>query len=635
MLIEHEGDLPDLTAAHRVAVDIETNDPRLKTHGPGDVRRDGYIAGVAVAVDDGPAVYASLRHPDSPSLDRDAVTRWLRDTLGRPGIEITGANVNQYDRGWLWNDLGVAFHPTSRVMDVQIVEPLLDEHAKSYALDALAKRWLGPDVGKDDAELYQHLAQHFGGRPTRKAQGGRIHRAPARIVAPYAVSDVRLPLQILPRQLAEIERQGLNEVLRLELDDAHVVYLMRQRGVPVDLEATSIVAERLNEEAASARRRLGDASVWAPHDLVPLLESEGVEVPKTERGNPSMTAAWLKDQRDRGSRVAEDILTVRRADKAVGTFIDGHIRGYATGGRVHAQYNQLRGDEFGTVSGRFSSSNPNLQQIPARDPELGPLIRGLFRPEPGEWWYSHDYSQIEPRLALHYADAGNVRALYHDNPELDCYTALMETAPELDRKTIKSIWLGLMYRMGLEKLAADLKTSKSAAQGLIDTFHMAAPYIRDLMKKAERKASRRGYLVTLSGRRARFPFWQPAEWELSKSYKPRLDRQQLLDELTYDGVTDRRLKRAYTHKALNRLIQGGAADIMKYAMAQQWRAGIYDVLGPPLVTVHDELGWSVPDTREGLEAVAEARRIQTEAVSLRIPLHVDEAAGRSWGEAAD
>jgi len=645
MLIERESDLPNLQGARRVAIDLETRDPNLLSEGPGDIRGDGHVAGIAVAVEDGPAVYVPIGHEAGHNLSVGPVVRWLRDLVDQPHLEVTGANSAAYDRGWL-AAMGVRFRDDAKMLDTQLAEPLIDEQASSYSLNALAAKYLGEH--KDEEAMYKWLAAKFGGRPTRRAQAKNIWRAPPEVVHDYGIGDVILPLRILREQEKVIRDQGLEEVWALEQDIAHATFYMRQRGVRVDLTRAEQLAERLSADAKKAQRHLGkEVSVWAQNDLAALYDRAGIEYLRTpERlndkglttgGNPSFPQAWLKKRAEGGCRLSQDILNIRKAEKAVGTFVRGYVLERHVNGRVHAMFNQLRTDEgTGTVSGRFSSSNPNLQNIPARDPELGPLIRGLFVPDDDCDWVKHDYAQIEPRLTLHYAPgpvAERVREKYRRDPTIDCYLALLEEAPDgITRTIIKTVWLGLLYGMGKAKLAGDLGVTPDEADHLIRVFHDVAPYVKSLKRGVETRAKRRGYIHTLSGRRARFEYWEPAKFELAKGFQALPTRAEVVEWLKENGHSERRVKRAWVHKALNRLIQGGAADIMKQALAQQWRSGVWDVLGAPLVTVHDENDWSVPRTAEGREAIAEARRIMTHAVELRLPLYVDEEIGPNWGD---
>lgn len=291
-------------------------------------------------------------------------------------------------------------------------------------------------------------------------------------------------------------------------------------------------------------------------------------------------------------------------EKAVNPFIESYILGATHNGRVHCQFHPLRSDEYGTVSGRFSSSNPNLQNIPARDPVLGPLLRSFFIPEEECTWKRADYSQIEYRLLAHYAvgpGAEAIRERYRTDPSTDFHEMTMhmvheQTGVELGRKPSKNLNFGLVYGMGRDKTTRSLGVSQDLGERLYDAYFEAMPSVKRTYKSAERLARRRGFIKTLLGRRRRFE------------------------------------KEEGTHKALNACLQGGAADIMKKAMVDCYRAGVFDATGIPHLTVHDELDWSDDGSPRAAEGFAEAERIMTQCVQLRVPLMVDISSGAHWGE---
>lgn len=650
-LVLRTSELPDWREAGLLCLDLETCDPNLIAHGPGDVRGDGFIAGVGLAADDEEPVYVPLAHEQGDNAEREPVTRWLRDQLEhreRRERPVTGANLN-YDRGWLYADLGIDTLGVPN-HDVQIAEPLIDETQSSYSLGAIAeRRGYG---GKDEEELYAWLAATFGGRATRKRQGGRIWRAPAEVVHDYVMSDLKLPIAILREQYEELERKRLWDAFEREVVVSDIVLAMRRRGVRVDAEHASREVEHLQREIDDTVRELGLESLWSPEDVAGLCRHHGLEPPRTPKsGQPSVTKSYLEGLEAEGHGFATRVLRARKLDHNVGTFIRGYILGnVAPDGRVHGQFHQLRGDDEdrgmqGTITARFSSSLPNLQNLPSRDPEMGPLCRGMFLPDEGEEWLSDDYAQIEPRLTLHYArgpQAERMREAYRGDPSIDCYDTLIEelSGEGLGRKPVKNIWLGLLYSMGLNKLCLDLGVDDERGKELIGIFDEAAPYVKRLKKDVENAAKRRGWIRTLGGRLMHFPFWEPADFQLKfardeageRLFPPTRDRQEMSRWLREAGYPPR-TTRAYAHKALNKLIQPGAADVMKDSMVDLWRSGVCDVLGAPLVTVHDELGWSKPRTREGDEAAAEVRHRMENPPSfeLALPLRVDEERGPDWG----
>lgn len=634
--------LPKLSG--RIAIDLETCDPNLKTRGPGDVRDDGFIAGVAIADASGFAAYYPLRHETGWNVtnDMDDVKfwAWLREELADPNLQIVGANL-PYDMGWL-KKYGIDV--PGRWLDVQIAEPLLDENRYSYALDLLARKYTGR--GKPQDDLYAWLSAKLGGAPTRKRQAGSIWRAPSDVVGPYAIGDVLLPLEIIAQQEREIERQGLGAVFDLESRLAKMILAMRRRGVRVDVEKAHIVGATIKRKENEARERLNIDSVWSAAEIGKRLDKLGIEYGRTAKtGAPSITQGWLSNRIAAGCTFSKDLLDIRQAEKARTTFVDGYVLEHAANGRIHAQFHQLRTGENGAVTGRLSSSNPNLQNVPSRDPVMAPLIRGMFVPEDGEEWVSHDFSQIEYRQLAHYGSgqaARRVRMAYADNPDMDFHQATADDMG-IERKPAKNINFGMIYGMGKKKLADSLGLSLEDAKEVLELFHGKQPFARGFAKEAMRRAQKRGFVHTIMGRRRRFETWEPRDWDLSGEVQPTSDIEALtarIEEAQHDydnGLRDKApgkgTKRAQCHKAANSIIQGGAADLMKKAMVDIWESGVCDELGAPLLTVHDELDWSRPRTAAGNEAVHEARRLMENVwPALRVPMRVDEERGDNWGE---
>ena len=291
----------------------------------------------------------------------------------------------------------------------------------------------------------------------------------------------------------------------------------------------------------------------------------------------------------------------------------------ATKGRIHCQFHST-----GTVTGRFSSSNPNLQQVPARDQELAPLIRQLFIPEVGEEWVCADYAQQEPRVLVHYASLKNIdsaltaRNNYHQDENTDFHQMVADMA-EIPRKQAKTINLALFYGMGQKKLAKELGLDEETAKNLFIKYHSKVPFVRTISNQVSSIASTRGYIKTLLGRKRRFNLWEPADSFGEKA---------LPYSLATAEYHKQKLKRAYTHKALNALIQGSSADITKAAMYQIYKAGFLKDLNL-LLTVHDELDFSVaPDKQKCLK---EAIQVMKNCIKLQVPLQVDVERGSSWG----
>jgi len=287
--------------------------------------------------------------------------------------------------------------------------------------------------------------------------------------------------------------------------------------------------------------------------------------------------------------------------------------------RIHAEIHQMRSDGGGTVTGRFSYSNPNLQQVPSRNKELGPLIRSIFVPEKGCQWGSFDYSQQEPRVLVHYAalTGGGLRGAdevieSYKTEDPDFHQAVADMAG-IDRRTAKTINLGMMYGMGKGKLASSLGLNKQEVDDLFSKYHNNVPFVKQLMEQATRRAEHVGYLRTLLGRKCRFDLWEPRAFGIHKAL-PRWEAENEYGQY---------LKRAWTYKALNRLIQGSSADMTKKAMVDLYEEGILSH-----IQVHDELNCSIESEKQAKKI----KEIMEQTVELKVPLKVDMKLGPSWGE---
>jgi DNA polymerase I-like protein with 3'-5' exonuclease and polymerase domains len=622
-------EFPRLDAAKELTIDIETYDPDLRTKGPG-VRRDGYMVGIAVATED-ESWYFPMSHekqydPSGLNIDRELVLRWARRELIRTGIPKIGTNL-MYDLDYLWEE---GIRVPGPYYDVQVAEPLIDENAFSYSLDNLANKYLGE--GKRSDKLYEWLSLAYGGPATAKGQGGNIYRAPPQLVGEYAIGDVEQPREILrqQRKIMEVKDENgydLESIFDLETRLIPLLLAMRRRGVRADVSRAEELDNKLMDRAKKHRAILDAAEIdpWSGDTIARWCEMNGVAYRKTAAGNPSFVAKWLEKH---SNPMMQSIHQVRRLEKHAGTFISGTVLGNQIKGRIHCQFHQLRGDEYGAVSGRFSSSHPNLQNIPTRDEELGPLIRSLFLPDEGEDWACDDWSQIEFRLLVHYGrghSAAATREKYNNDSKTDFHVYVADLT-EIDRKPAKNINFGLVYGMGEPTMAEELGRPLNEVKPMFNTYHKELPFVRDIFDECDRMARHRGWIRTILGRKRRWPRWGSSDWKIAKKE----------GSFTKEEAQEKygnKISRAHTHKALNSLLQGGAADIMKKAMVDIWETGICDILGAPLLTVHDELNWSRPKTKEAVQAHEESKRIMESCVRLKIPLLADSGIGENWGEA--
>jgi len=598
---------------------VETNDPQLKKLGPG-VRRGGYVAGIAFAIEDGPAHYLPVRHAEGDNLPADHVWSYLRDQARRFQGTIVGANFS-YDLDYLMQN-GVEFPNVEWFRDIQIAEPLIDDLQDSYSLQSICERYEIP--GKDEA-LLRAAAEEWGIHPKLG-----IWKLPGRYAAAYGIGDVLKPLQILRRQERRIEEEGLWQIYNLESKVLPVLVKMRRRGVRIDFDKLEKIERWSEQEEKIALQKVYDATgvrievgdVWKKEGLAKALQHVGVKLERTAGGKTKRAPQWkitneVLDAVDHP--IGELIRRARKVNKVRTTFINS-VREHEIDGRIHCTFNQLRrskddgsGDERGARYGRLSSTDPNLQQQPGRDPEIGPMWRSVYIADEGMQWACLDYSKQEPRMLVHFAEltgckgAADMAQRYRDEPKMDIYVVLGELTGT-GYNDSKQLYLGLSYAMGGKKLCISIKkptkwivtrrgksieVAGDEGQAIMDKFHKSAPFITQLADQCEAAARERGFIKTILGRRCRFPR------DMDGHYM-------------------------WTHKALNRLIQGSSADQTKQAMVDA------DAAGHPLqLQVHDELNESVRDEAQAQEL----SDIMVNCVELTVPTVVGMGLGPNWGEA--
>jgi len=611
-------ELPDLTSATKIAIDVETKDPNLKQNGPGWPTGDGEVVGYAIAVD-GWSGYIPVRHLGGGNIDEKQANKWLNKVFECPADKIM--HNAQYDLGWIKR---MGFTVNGRIIDTMLIASLLDENRLSYSLNALAYDYLGKV--KSEKGLIE-AAREFGIDP--KAE---MWKMPAMYVGPYAETDAELTLELWNFFSIQLSKEDLWQIANLELDLLPCLVDMTWRGVRVDLDRVERTRDSLLKRETEVLKKIknvagGQVEIWAAQSLAKAFDKLNIAYPKTEKGAPSFTKLFLQEH---PHPLAQLIVEARNLNKTSGTFINTIMKHCHADGRIHAHINQIRSDDGGTVSGRISMSNPNLQQIPARDPVMGPMIRSLFLPEEGEQWAAIDFSQQEPRILVHYAHVyGKTRGIelegaadfveaYNNNPDTDFHTLVAEMA-NIPRKQAKTINLGMMYGMGVNKLSEQLDISVDEARGIIKQYHNRVPFVKGLMNGVMNRLNEKtsgGSLRSIKGRKCRFDLWEPDTFEMNKAlpYKDAVD--------AYGPTT--RLKRAYTYKALNRLIQASAADMTKQAMVNLYQAGHL-----PMVQIHDEIAMSV----KSKDQAAEIATIMETAVPLEVPSKCDIEIGPSWGEA--
>ena len=624
---------PDLSKEKLLAIDVETKDPNLMSKGPGWVRDDGHLIGIAVASKDN-QWYFPIRHEGRGNLSPKMVAKWLKDQL-KHEMDVVFHNA-QYDLGWLHAE-GIEVKGT--VMDTMIAAALLDENRFSYSLDSVGSTYLGQR--KADKELKDTAGQH--GVDAKK----EMWRLPAARVANYAETDARLTYDLWAVLHKNLIQDGCKDILDLEQSLIPIIFDMRKRGIRVDLdkadETKKFLEGKEKKLLQEVKKEVGFfIEPWNATSLAKAFDTLGLEYERTKKSNaPSFTKHFLSNHEH---PIAGKILEIREFNKANTTFVDT-ILSHQHNGRIHCEFNQLRSELEGTVTGRFSSSHPNLQQVPARHPAIKEMIRGLFLPEEDCQWGSFDYSAQEPRWLMHYASLTPSTREDHrvieivqqyQKDDLDFHQMVADLA-DVERTVAKTINLGIMYGMGLGKLSNVLgDISMSETREIRNEYDEKVPFIRQIASAVSQAAETRKEIKTLLGRKCRFPMREKGVYGSKSSeflHVDRLEREwaAILEVPVEDREKDWEYRNpkfyrvANTYKALNRLIQASSADQTKMAMLQCAKAGYI-----PMLTVHDELCFSI--ARE--EDIAKIKDIMENCVpEMKIPSKIDVGTGINWGVA--
>jgi DNA polymerase I-like protein with 3'-5' exonuclease and polymerase domains len=631
---------PDLRSHDEIAIDLETRDPDLKKKGSGAVIGNGEVVGIAVATYND-KWYFPIAHKEGPNMDRAKTLEWFKDICACPATKIF--HNAMYDVSWIRN-LGIKIN--GLIVDTMIASSLLDENRFSYTLNTLSWHFL--NEGKSEKALTE----------AAKSRGldakADMWQLPAHEVGAYAEKDAELTFKLwqhLKKLLMEPDADGkdLQNIFNLETDLFPCLVDMRFLGVRVDSQRAHTLKKELTtkEERLIHQIKLDtgiETQIWAARSIEKVFQKLNLPYERTEKtDSPSFTKNFLSNH---NHPTIQMIAEARKINKVNTTFIDTILK-HEHKGRIHAEINQIRSDDGGTVTGRFSYQNPNLQQIPARDPDTGPLIRSLFIPEEGCKWGCFDYSQQEPRLVAHYAlqfglpSVNQIADAYDTDSSTDFHKIVADMA-QIPRSQAKTINLGLFYGMGKAKLQAELGVSKDKAAELFDRYHSKVPFVKQLMNKIMGAGSNKGQIRTLLGRRCRFPKYEPilrgSDWG---KYVPAEDQERMEDlqamgpymkddegEILKDKDGNPKknywhgnpTRRAFTYKALNKLIQGSAADMTKKAMLDLYKEGIL-----PHIQIHDELDISIDGNENKIKEIME------NAVDLALPNKVDCESGPNWG----
>ena len=582
-------------AAGFVAIDTETSSLRV-------VEAD--LAGVSLSVEPGEGFYVPLNHVDefgarvANQLERGPVLERLRPLLADPSVLKIGHNL-KYDMGVLAHD-GVEVAP---IEDTLLLSYVLDGGLHGHGLDELVGIHL------------DHTTIPFEEVCGKGAKKITFPEAPLDKAIPYAAEDADVTLRLwrvlkarlveerLTRVYETFERPLVPVIVRME-----AAGIMVDRAVLDDLSATFGARMRTLEETMQklAGRPFNPGS---PKQLGELLFDEmGLSAGrKTKTGAHATGANVLEDLALQGHELPRVVLDWRQLQKLTRTYTEALAEDISPRtGRVHTSFSMAA-----TATGRLSSNEPNLQNIPIRTEE-GRKIRQAFVAEKGNLLISADYSQVELRILASVADIGALREAFANDIDIHAVTAsqmfkvpLSETGGDMRRRA-KTINYGIIYGIGAFGLAQRLGIDQGVARAYIDLYFEQYPGIRDYMERMKEEARAKGYVTTLDGRRCHIP-----------------------------EVNDKNFqRRAYAERAaINFPIQGTAADIMKRAMIGVDRTlkeeGFEARL---LLQVHDELVLEAPEAEAGWLGVR-LKEVMEAAATLAVPLVVEVGTGASWGTA--
>jgi DNA polymerase I-like protein with 3'-5' exonuclease and polymerase domains len=607
------SEFPDLSHEDEIAIDLETRDENMKTLGTGWARRDGEIVGIAVAAGSFKGYYP-VNHQGGGNLPRSKVFKWIQEVLKTDAAKIM--HNAQYDLGWIRS---MGWEVKGPVIDTMVTAALVDENRRSYSLNNLSIEMLGEM--KSETELKEEAAQRG---LDAKAE---LWKMPAMAVGFYAEQDAVLTLKLWHHLKTFVKKEQLQTIWNTEMELLPILIKMREVGIRIDLDKAEILKKQfktLESSLITEIKKLSGVAVdiWAARSVAKAFDAVGIKYDLTEKSKaPSFTTNWLTNNEH---PLAKLIREAREVNKLHSTFIDSFLR-FSHKGRIHAEINQLRSDTGGTVSGRLSYSNPNLQQIPARNKEYGKLIRGLFLPEEGCKWGSFDYSQQEPRLVVHYAATTDkklgglagadvlIKAYREDDADFHQVVADMANIPRTQAKTIN---LGIFYGMGQAKLAKQLGITVEEAKAILAEYNSKVPFVKQLANRVQKQASETGAVKTIGGRKCRFNLYEPKSYGL---FLALTEKEYIMEHGSLSSA-----RRAMTYKALNRLIQGSAADQVKIAMVNCYKAGHI-----PMLQIHDELCFNIESENDEKNII----NVMENSVELEVPNKVDVSIGDNWGEA--
>jgi len=571
-----------------------------ETDSPSPTRAN--LVGMSFSVKDNQAYYLPLRHDylDAPEqVPKEKAFRLLEGMLTDPGIKKIGQNI-KYDYIVLKKE-GAQLQGID--LDSMILSYLLEPNWGKHNLNKLALNYLQVQaipyadiVGKGKNEV-------------------TINAVPVESVTPYACQDADLALQLSALLWSKVKKEKLDSLYReFELPLIEVLADMEMWGVKIDTKALKRLSEELQSDLDHLRKKIHklggeEFNINSPQQLGYILFDK-LQLPatrKTKKTKGYSTNMSILQELSPIHPIAEHTLEYRQLSKLKSGYADSlPLLLNPETGRIHTSYNQTV-----TATGRLSSSDPNLQNIPVRG-ELGQRFRQAFIPEKGHLFLSADYSQIELRVLAHLSDdPALIETFLHDR-DIHTETAARVSgdssalSKEEQRRRAKIINFSMIYGASAFSLAKELGTSNSEAQSFIDLYYAKYPKVHEFLENKVQEAQEKGCSETLFGRKRQVP-------ELKQK--------------------ERFAQQAGRRIALNTPIQGTAADLMKKAMISVWREiKRRNLKSKMILQVHDELVFEVPDKEKDILEPLVREKMEN-VFPLKVPLKVHLEWGVNWAEA--
>jgi DNA polymerase-1 len=576
-----------------VSLDTETDSPSPT---------QANLVGISFSTKANQAFYLPLRHdyPDSPSqIPKEKAFRLLQDILANPGIKKIGQNI-KYDYIVLKRE-GAPLQGID--LDSMVLSYLIEPNWGKHNLNKLALTYL------------QVKTIHYAEVVGKGKNEVTINAVPVERVTPYACQDADLALQLSSLLWSKVKENKLDSLYReFELPLIEVLADMEMWGVKIDARVLKKLSEEIEHDLDRLQRKIYEISgeefnINSPQQLGAVLFDK-LHLPasrKTKKTKSYSTSMEILQELSRIHPIARHMLEYRQFSKLKSTYADAlPLLLNPETGRIHTSYNQTV-----AATGRLSSSDPNLQNIPVRG-ELGKRFREAFIPDKGHLFLSADYSQIELRVLAHLSeDPALIETFLHDR-DVHAETAARvfgnasSLFKEEQRRRAKIINFSMIYGASAFSLAKELETSNAEAQVFIDLYYEKYPKVHEFLEKIVAKAQEKGFSETLFGRKRQVP-------ELRQ--------------------TERYAQQAGRRIALNTPIQGTAADLMKKAMIDIWRELKKRKLkSRMLLQVHDELVFEVPDEEKDKVEPLVKKKME-DVFSLKVPLKVHLEWGVNWAEA--